>query len=694
MSVIDYIYLGQDLYHCASEPAITRLHSRWSDHSILHTTFTLGFSKFGPGIWRANPVYATHSSLRQKLERSIKNLLKRVDTDMSPQLQWEEVKSKAAKVIRHYSIEYVDWRTQSIKALEKKRNRLLRTKPPPAVRLHLLPTIDQQLHKLQQELAEIAILKSGIRWQEKGESNVKYLKNIHKKRTLQQFMTGFKDSNAVGQTMVQSDTTMMKNTVQKFYQHLYRADNVSQEHITAYLEKIQFNHQVTETEGEQLQKEFDYEMIIKMTKRCPKQSSPGSDSLGYTYLNLLYNLPCLETLVWQIYDDALNKGIFPPSWKEIRIRLLPKKGDLTDLKNWRPIALINCDAKIFSRLLTHRMAPLMKRLINPFQKGFIQDRFIGENGMYVHLVLQQARHEKHHGLGLLLDQEKAYDRVLPDYLLGVLAIMKFPESIIHCIQQLFFNNSVEINVNGFFTDSVHQERGLRQGDPLSPLLFNIALEPLLLSIQQDMNYQGYLPNNGTESQRIKCIAYADDICAFVKDEADFHRLHSHMEQYSSVSNSKFNEHKTEAFSLSGTKSPSWTSLLQNKHIKVYYHKHSLSAFRYLGFYMPYTIQQRNAIQTMLLEKIRSQIQIYSQRQLSLRGRAIITNSLILSKIWYCLRLFVPTQRFLKNVRSMTYQYVWQKKFPYVSLDQLTLSHLQGGVGLLDPTKQYLRIQMK
>ncbi|KAG1135537.1 hypothetical protein G6F37_012747 [Rhizopus arrhizus] len=147
---------------------------------------------------------------------------------MSPQLQWEEVKSKAAKVIRHYSIEYVDWRTQSIKALEKKRNRLLRTKPPPAVRLHLLPTIDQQLHKLQQELAEIAILKSGIRWQEKGESNVKYLKNIHKKRTSQQFMTGFKDSNAVGQTMVQCDTAMMKNTVQQFYQHLYRADNVSQ----------------------------------------------------------------------------------------------------------------------------------------------------------------------------------------------------------------------------------------------------------------------------------------------------------------------------------------------------------------------------------------------------------------------------------------------------------------------------------
>lgn len=65
-----------------------------------------------------------------------------------------------------------------------------------------------------------------------------------------------------------------------------------------------------------------------------------------------------------------------------------KKGNLTELKNWRPIALINCDAKIFARLLTRRLAPLTAKLINPFQKGFIKGRFIGENGMYVHLILQ------------------------------------------------------------------------------------------------------------------------------------------------------------------------------------------------------------------------------------------------------------------------------------------------------------------
>ncbi|KAG1163646.1 hypothetical protein G6F36_013832 [Rhizopus arrhizus] len=83
-----------------------------------------------------------------------------MDRTMSPQQQWEKVKSRTTKIIRSYSIDYVDWRTKTIIALEKKRNRLLRTRPPPAIKVQLIPPIDRQLATLQQELAEIAILKS------------------------------------------------------------------------------------------------------------------------------------------------------------------------------------------------------------------------------------------------------------------------------------------------------------------------------------------------------------------------------------------------------------------------------------------------------------------------------------------------------------------------------------------------------
>ncbi|KAG1447516.1 hypothetical protein G6F46_011395 [Rhizopus delemar] len=588
LSIIDYFYLGSELHQCLSTTAITRLHPAWSDHSILQSTYTLGASKFGPGLWRANPAYASHQPLQQKLEKGIKKLLKRTDPDRSPQQQWEEVKILTAKIIRSYSIDYVELRSQTIKTLEKKRNRILRTKPSPAIRLQLIPPIDLQLQTLQKELAEVAILKSGIHWQENGEKNITYLKGIHKKRTLQQYITGFQDPTAADITTIHSEPTLMRNIVNKFYQQLYTAYPVRIQCIRDYLGIVNFDHEISEAEGQKLQQKVDFDYIIYKAKRCPKQSSPGSHGVG---------------LIWQVYDDAL--------W------------NLTELKNWRPIALINCDAKIFARLLTRRLAPLIAKLINPSQKGFIKGRFIGENGMYVHLILQQLRHDHHPGLGLLLDQEKAYDRVLPEYLLEVLRMMKFPESIIHCIHQWFFNNSVPINVNGFFTDTVNQERGLRQGNPLSSLLFNIALEPLLLSIQQDQQYQGYLPSDGTDSQRIRCIVYADDICAFVKDVADFDRLQFHLAQYNTVFNSKFNKDKTEAFSLDGCKSQSWSALLQSNHITTYHHKHSPSAFRYLGYYLPYTIMQRNSIQNMLLEKLKSQFQIYSQPQLSLRAFLVV-----------------------------------------------------------------------
>ncbi|KAG1311701.1 hypothetical protein G6F62_014380 [Rhizopus arrhizus] len=62
--------------------------------------------------------------------------------------------------------------------------------------------------------------------------------------------------------------------------------------------------------------------------------------------------------------------------------LLPKKGDLTSLKNWRPISLINTDAKVFTRLLNARLMPHLNRLISPQQLGFMPGRFIGENGYW------------------------------------------------------------------------------------------------------------------------------------------------------------------------------------------------------------------------------------------------------------------------------------------------------------------------
>lgn len=705
MSLIDYIYGGTYFQHTIRDAAIQYLQPQWSDHALLSIQFNMGKSPLGPGLWRGNPQYVNNPVFQDKLAQRINQLLLH-STESSPQQQWEDVKSATQQLIKSFGIQHVSWRRTSLKYLERKRNRLLRSKPPPAILLHLLPNIDSMIHNLQQELVDIAALKSGTTWREKGERSVKYLKLIHQQRTHQQTITTLQSPTTSSQQAdihpehhTTSNLETMKTYAHSFYQQLYTVDHVCDTKIDDYLSNIQFTKQLSSSDHPILTAPITKTDLIRQASKVSTTSSPGSDGLGYPYLLMLFNLPCLMDLILTVYNDAME-GITPISWQDIRVRLLPKKGDLSSLRNWRPISLINCDAKVFTRIIAKRLGPMMKKVINPYQTGFIPQRFIGDNGLALSMIIEQAQGYHIPGVGLLLDQEKAYDRVHPVYLGKVMAALGFPSTSIKCLTSLFFGNQVTININGYFTKSIHQQRGLRQGDPLSPLLFNIAMEPFLLSILQDVQFQGFLPPSGTTEPSpycptpIKCLAYADDVCVLLHSVTDLLRLQHWMNQYAAVSNARFNDTKTEAFFLNGRVDEIWKNQLTEMGVTKMYHQGSSSNLRYLGFYIPFSTSQRHGIEQQLLSTIKTQCHIYSQRQLSILGKVTITNSLILSKLWYCLRLLRPTQAFFSSVRSLIYQFIWKKQCPRLAKDLVFAPWEVGGLKVLDPQIQHKIFQQR
>lgn len=129
-----------------------------------------------------------------------------------------------------------------------------------------------------------------------------------------------------------------------------------------------------------------------------------------------------------------------------------------------------------------------------------------------------AQHGKE-GAIFLLNQEKAYDRVRHIHLKEMLVALNFPMPWIAGFLNLFGSTAVQANVNGHLTSPFTQRRGLRQGDPLSPLLFNIALEPLIRRLQKAPRLNGFqspvAPPPLTLPLRV--IAYADDVAPAFND---------------------------------------------------------------------------------------------------------------------------------------------------------------------------------
>lgn len=158
----------------------------------------------------------------------------------------------------------------------------------------------------------------------------------------------------------------------------------------------------------------------------------------------------------------------------VMIYLIPKVEEAKAMKNFRPISLINCSFKIFSKVLTLRLGSIINRLIAPQQSAFIQGRYILESVALAHELVHSLHASKKPGLILKLDYEKAYDRVCWDFLFEILRSRGFSPTWIRWVQCLVKDGSIGVSLNGEDSGFFKTGKGLRQGDPISPLLFNLV----------------------------------------------------------------------------------------------------------------------------------------------------------------------------------------------------------------------------
>ena len=215
------------------------------------------------------------------------------------------------------------------------------------------------------------------------------------------------------------------------------------------------------------------------------------------YLLTLLPEPLLRWLheLTHIYWDRP----LPLHWKKASIFLLPKQGDPTDPNSYRPIALLNTLYKIIATHANNLLRDLIKShpLLSPTQLGF-QSELSAQDHIFSVLANLENLPSTYH---LYIDIEKAFNSVVQPTLWRLLQRLNLPPRATNLIHNLYQHATDFPIVNGHSLSSYPASRGLRQGCPLSPTLFNLYFDPVLRQLATTLNC---FPNTNI-------YAFADDV---------------------------------------------------------------------------------------------------------------------------------------------------------------------------------------
>ena len=423
-------------------------------------------------------------------------------------------------------------------------------------------------------------------------------------------------------------------------------------------EKLCQFHETNDLEHEEIT-EFEVERAIN---KLNKDSAPGPDGLTSNLYKKYSDL--FVPLLTDVFNDIIKTGVAPPSFNMAIIKLIPKKSLMVKkVSDLRPLSLINSDQKILSHILAFRIKPICNAIIENHQYAHFPKRDI-------HSALTKIRQYsielKKDDLLCALDFSKAFDCVDRDFMLKMLEYLAIDNSTMSLIKTLYADTKSIIDFNSEFSEILEITRGVRQGCPLSALLFNLVMEPLLERIQNSKKI--------LSSQKQKVIAYADDITVAMK-ATSINRLLKILEKFQALTGLAINYDKSEI--LAKTRTIPNTD--ENKQIKV------VDCVKILGVKTTTKGTMDPETRNEIWKTI-NQIPKFINKNTSFRARAINIETFVLSKIIYKLRHFTQLKTFLKKLKSKMVDNFWLQKKHNVSQDVIHTERRDGGIGLKNLNK--------
>ncbi|KAM0007813.1 putative RNA-directed DNA polymerase [Helianthus debilis subsp. tardiflorus] len=435
---------------------------------------------------------------------------------------------------------------------------------------------------------------------------------------------------------------------------------------------------VSQEDAEFLVSPFTISEIKCAVWDCEGDRAPGPDGINLRFIKKFWDR--LEGDFGRLFEqfylgEQLNNGCMSTF-----VALIPKRTDPGSLHEYRPISLIGCINKVVSKVLVNRLKPVIQKLVSEEQTTFLANRSILDGVIILNEVIPWLKRNKKEGMIIKVDVEKAYDSLSWDFLISILTQMNFPPKWRKWVTTIVTSARASVLVNGSPTQEFICSRGLRQGDPLSPFLFVLAMEALTGVMKKACEIGAFKGLSFSQiGSSLSHFLYADDVI-FVGEWSytNVMNLKRLLRCFFLVSGLKINMNKSSIYGV-GVEDTQ-VQLMAN----VIGCTRGSFPFKYLGLQVGANM---NLIKNWdpVVETFRKRLSIWKANTLSFGGRITLIRSVLNALPTFYFSLYKAPMGVIKKLEKLRKDFLWgsnpeKEKMNWVAWKSMMTPKDYGGWG--------------
>ncbi|XP_058733791.1 uncharacterized protein LOC131605427 [Vicia villosa] len=403
---------------------------------------------------------------------------------------------------------------------------------------------------------------------------------------------------------------------------------------------------------------FSKEEVKAALDQMNPLKAPGPGGLPALFYQKYWNI--VGSDVSNLVLDILNANKSPALINSTQIVLIPKCKRPSGPKDFRPISLCNVVMKLVTKVIANRLKCILPEIVDEEQSAFVKGRLITDNvlvAMECFHWMKKKKKGKKGVMALKLDMSKAYDRVEWSFVIQVLVSMGFPDHLVNLIKSCISTVSYKVLINGQPSMSFLPERGLRQGDPLSPYLFILCTNVLSGWLKREVQGKKI---HGIKVARtapiISHLFFADDCLLFARaNTSEAAKVLSILVDYEAASGQVVNLDKSEVSFSRNIKEEDKAA------IQTRLNMNSVGGHgKYLG--IPVVLgRSKREVFSLVVERVWKKMKGWKERFLSRAGKEVLIKAVAQAIPSYIMSCYKLPENVCNELESMLANFWWGSK---------------------------------